>query len=55
MPSTIVDWLGYDIYRSDLPPKLGNPLRVGRPGGKDRPEEILGQALLAKIVEWVAE
>ncbi len=55
VPSTIVDWLDCDIYKSDVPPKLGNPLSVGRPGGKDRPEEILGHALLAKIVEWVAE
>ncbi len=54
VPSTIVDWLDYDIRPDDVAPTLGNPMQVGSPDAV-HPEDILGTALQAHILKWAEE
>ena len=55
VPSTIADWLVPDIPNDAVEPKLGNPLNLGGPNQPRHPEDSLGTALRAHILEWAAE
>ena len=55
VPSAIADWLVPGIPNDAVEPKLGNPLNLGGPNQPRHPEDSLGTALQAHILEWVAE